>query len=84
RYHRNIYSNGKQLALLNRDIGLYTLNLEGGRRLAELGIQTSSSTSLASARCLISSLVLLFLWLLFHSSFRVLTSALSLQVVVHL
>ena len=38
RYHRNIYSNGKQLALLNRDIGLYTLNLEGGRRLAELGI----------------------------------------------
>lgn len=38
RYHRNIYSDGKQLALLNRDIGLYTLNLEGGRRLAELGI----------------------------------------------
>ena len=38
RYHRNVYSNGKQLALLNRDIGLYTLNLEGGRRLAELGI----------------------------------------------
>ena len=39
RYHRNIYSNGKQLALLNRDIGLYTLNLEGGKRLAELGIK---------------------------------------------
>ncbi|SFL41990.1 archaeosine synthase [Methanobrevibacter olleyae] len=38
RYHRNIYSKGKQLALLNRDIGLYTLNLEGARRLAELGI----------------------------------------------
>jgi len=26
------------VALLNRDVGLYTLNLEGGRRLAELGI----------------------------------------------
>ncbi len=38
RYHRNVYSDGKQIALLNRDIGLYTLNLEGGRRLAELGI----------------------------------------------
>ena len=38
RYHRNVYSDGKQLALLNRDVGLYTLNLEGGRRLAELGI----------------------------------------------
>ena len=38
RYHRTLYSNGKTLALLNRDVGLYTLNLEGGRRLAELGI----------------------------------------------
>lgn len=38
RYHRTLYSDGKTLALLNRDIGLYTLNLEGGRRLAELGI----------------------------------------------
>lgn len=39
RYHRNIYSEGKQLALLNRDVGLYTLSLEGGRRLAELGLK---------------------------------------------
>ena len=39
RYHRNIYADGKQLALLNRDVGLYSLNLEGGRRLAELGIK---------------------------------------------
>ncbi|MCQ2976695.1 MAG: DUF5591 domain-containing protein [archaeon] len=39
RYHRNIYSNGKQLALLNRDVGLYSLNLEGGRRLAEIGLK---------------------------------------------
>ena len=38
RYHRTLYSNGKTVALLNRDVGLYTLNLEGGRRLAELGI----------------------------------------------
>ena len=38
RYHRKIYADGEQLALLNRDMGLYSLNLEGGRRLAELGI----------------------------------------------
>ncbi len=38
RYHRTLYSNGKTVALLNRDVGLYALNLEGGRRLAELGI----------------------------------------------
>lgn len=37
RYHKNIYSNSEQLALLNRDFGLFTLNLEGGRRLAEIG-----------------------------------------------
>jgi len=36
RYHRKIYSDGKQLALLNRDIGLFTLNLEGGKRLADI------------------------------------------------
>ncbi len=39
RYHKNIYDGGKQLALLNRDTGLYTLNLEGGKRLADLGIK---------------------------------------------
>lgn len=29
RYHRKIISNGKQLALLNQDTGLYRLNLAG-------------------------------------------------------
>ena len=43
RYHRTLYSNGKTVALLNRDVGLYTLNLEGGRRLAELGIHVGKA-----------------------------------------
>ncbi|MGN1363083.1 MAG: DUF5591 domain-containing protein [Methanobrevibacter sp.] len=34
RYHRIIYYNNKQLAFLNRDIGLYTLSLAGGEILA--------------------------------------------------
>jgi archaeosine synthase len=38
RYHRKIFSNNEQIALLNRDIGLYSLNLEGGKLLFELGI----------------------------------------------
>ncbi|MGL4669052.1 MAG: DUF5591 domain-containing protein [Methanobacteriaceae archaeon] len=40
RYHRNIYENSKQLALLNRDTGLFSLNLEGGKKIAELGLKT--------------------------------------------
>ncbi|MDL2270981.1 DUF5591 domain-containing protein [Methanobrevibacter sp. OttesenSCG-928-I08] len=38
RYHRKLFSNNEQIALLNRDIGLYSLNLEGGKILYELGI----------------------------------------------
>jgi archaeosine synthase alpha-subunit len=38
RYHRKLFSNNEQIALLNRDIGLYSLNLEGGKLLFELGI----------------------------------------------
>ena len=37
-YHKRILSNGKQLALLNKDYGLYRLNLEGGEILKDLGI----------------------------------------------
>ncbi len=37
-YHKRILSNGTQLALLNKDYGLYRLNLEGGEILKELGI----------------------------------------------
>lgn len=37
-YHKRILSNGKQLALLNKDYGLYRLNLEGGEILNDLGI----------------------------------------------
>ena len=39
RYHRKIFSNHEQIALLNKDIGLYSLNLEGGEKLAELGLK---------------------------------------------
>jgi len=39
RYHRRIFSNHKQIALLNRDIGLYSLSLEGGKKLLELGLK---------------------------------------------
>ncbi|KZX15791.1 PUA domain protein [Methanobrevibacter cuticularis] len=39
KYHRKIFSDSKQLALLNRDIGLYSLNLEGGKKLAEIGLK---------------------------------------------
>ncbi|WP_406535419.1 DUF5591 domain-containing protein [Methanobrevibacter sp.] len=37
-YHKRILSDGKQLALLNKDYGLYRLNLPGGEILKELGI----------------------------------------------
>ena len=37
-YHKRILSNGKQLALLNKDYGLYRLNLPGGEILKDLGI----------------------------------------------
>ena len=37
-YHKRILSNGVQLALLNKDYGLYRLNLAGGEILNELGI----------------------------------------------
>ena len=38
RYHRKIISNGKQIALLNQDTGLYRLNLAGGEILKDLNI----------------------------------------------
>ena len=37
-YHKRILSDGKQLALLNKDHGLYRLNLPGGEILKDLGI----------------------------------------------
>ena len=37
-YHKRILSNGVQLALLNKDHGLFRLNLEGGEILKDLGI----------------------------------------------
>ena len=37
-YHKRILSNGVQLALLNKDYGLFRLNLPGGEILKELGI----------------------------------------------
>lgn len=37
-YHRKIISNGKQLAMLNQDVGLYRLNLYGGEILKDLNI----------------------------------------------
>ncbi|MCC7553299.1 MAG: DUF5591 domain-containing protein [Methanobacteriaceae archaeon] len=38
RYHKRIFSGSKQLALLNKDVGFFTLHLEGGKKLYELGI----------------------------------------------
>ena len=38
RYHKQIMVNGKQIALLNKDTGLYRLNLAGGEILKELDI----------------------------------------------
>ncbi|KZX11416.1 DUF5591 domain-containing protein [Methanobrevibacter filiformis] len=40
RYHRKIFSNNEQIALLNRDIGLYSLSLKGGEILANLNLKT--------------------------------------------
>jgi len=37
-YHRRIFTNSKQIALLNRDTGFYSLRLFGGEILASLGI----------------------------------------------
>lgn len=37
-YHKRILSNGKQLALLNKDHGLFRLNLPGGEILRDLDI----------------------------------------------
>lgn len=37
-YHKRILSNGTQLALLNKDYGLYRLNLPGGEILKDLAI----------------------------------------------
>ena len=37
-YHKRILSSGKQLALLNKDHGLYRLNLPGGEILKDLNI----------------------------------------------
>ena len=37
-YHKKILSNGKQLAMLNMDYGMFRLNLEGGEILKDLGI----------------------------------------------
>lgn len=41
-YHKRILSNGVQLALLNKDYGMYRLNLEGGEILKDLGINIVS------------------------------------------
>ena len=38
RYHKKITVDGTQIALLNKDYGLYRLNLAGGERLKDLGI----------------------------------------------
>lgn len=38
RYHKQIMVDGKQIALLNKDYGLYRLNLAGGEILKNLGI----------------------------------------------
>ena len=37
-YHKRILSEGNQLALLNKDHGLFRLNLPGGEILKDLGI----------------------------------------------
>ena len=38
-YHRRIFSGSNQIALLNRDTGLYSLRLAGGEKLLELGLK---------------------------------------------
>lgn len=38
RYHRKIMVDNQPIAMLNRDYGLYTLNLKGGEILKELGL----------------------------------------------
>jgi archaeosine synthase len=38
RYHKKIFSNNEQIARLNMDYGLFTLNLSGGERLREFDI----------------------------------------------
>ncbi len=38
RYHKKIMVNGTQIALLNKDYGLYRLNLAGGEILKDLGV----------------------------------------------
>ena len=38
RYHKKILVDGKQIAMLNGDYGLYRLNLAGGEILKDLGI----------------------------------------------
>lgn len=37
-YHRRIFTNSKQIALLNRDTGFYSLRLPGGEILRDIGI----------------------------------------------
>ena len=37
-YHKRILSNGNQIALLNKDYGMFRLNLAGGEILKDLGI----------------------------------------------
>lgn len=39
RYHRRVFSKNKQIALLNKDIGLYSLTLDGGEKLFDLGLK---------------------------------------------
>jgi len=38
-YHRRIFSDSKQIALLNRDTGFYSLRLAGGEKLLNLGLK---------------------------------------------
>jgi archaeosine synthase len=40
RYHKKIFSNNEQIALLNKDIGLYSLSLKGGEILGKIGLKT--------------------------------------------
>ncbi len=37
-YHRRIFTESKQIALLNKDTGFYSLRLPGGELLHDLGI----------------------------------------------
>lgn len=40
RYHHKLYYNNRQIAFLNKDVGLYTLSLAGGEILGELNLKT--------------------------------------------